>query len=133
RPLDVMALLIPIAALADPQRDDGRPDAIIGRGRMLIPMLASALSPDFAPATVTRALGAGSVAAIAARALGLDDAVAPMLDAALVAALGAPPAAASGLFAIARAAGWLAHTLEQRAAGVLLRPRARYTGAPVTP
>ena len=51
--------------------------------------------------------------------------------AALVAALGAPPAAASGLFALARSAGWLAHALEQRAAGFMLRPRARYTGVPV--
>ncbi|HSK02954.1 MAG TPA: citrate/2-methylcitrate synthase, partial [Kofleriaceae bacterium] len=48
--------------------------------------------------------------------------------AAVTAALGAPPSAASGLFAVARSAGWLAHVLEQRAAGFLLRPRARYTG-----
>jgi len=52
--------------------------------------------------------------------------------AALVAALGRPPEAASGLFAVARTAGWLAHALEQRALGVLLRPRARYVGPPVT-
>src|SRR5678815_1506439 len=47
--------------------------------------------------------------------------------AALVAALGAPPTAGTGLFAVARAAGWLAHAIEQRAAGFILRPRARYT------
>jgi citrate synthase len=52
--------------------------------------------------------------------------------AATVAALGAPPAAASGLFAVARSAGWLAHVLEQRAAGFMLRPRARYTGVPIS-
>ncbi|HEU0037183.1 MAG TPA: citrate/2-methylcitrate synthase [Kofleriaceae bacterium] len=51
--------------------------------------------------------------------------------AALVAALGAPAAAGSGLFAVARSAGWLAHVLEQRAAGFLLRPRARYVGVPL--
>jgi citrate synthase len=277
RPLDVMPVLIELAALADPQRRDGRPDAIIGRGRALIPLLAAALAPDFAAALVTRALGAPSVATIAARALGLDDSAAPTLDrvlvlladhelnassftariaastdadpyacvaaalatlsgpkhgsaselvarfadevggpeharaavralrkkgevppgfghplypagdprtapvldltrqllqtarpnvgprartllavidalqgaakrdrskasaepsvdvglAALVDVLGALPAAGPGLFAVARSAGWLAHALEQRAAGFLLRPRARYTGVPV--
>jgi len=42
------------------------------------------------------------------------------------------PPAGSGLFAVARSAGWLAHALEQRAAGYLLRPRARYTGVAVS-
>lgn len=260
-PLDVMPLLVQVAALADPERGDGRPDAIVGRGRQLIPLLAAALAPAFTAATVTRALGAGSVAQIAARALGIDEAHAPILDqvfvlladhelnassftariaastdadpyacvaaalaslsgpkhgsaslevsrfadevgspdaakaavralrkkgqvppgfghplyatgdprtppllaavaqiganrrartllavidattdarpsvdvglAALVAALGAPDTAGPGLFAVARSAGWLAHALEQRAAGHLLRPRARYIGAPV--
>jgi citrate synthase len=69
--------------------------------------------------------------------LALADALpdeAPNVDlglAALIASLGAPPAAASGLFAVARSAGWIAHALEQRAAGFLLRPRARYTGVPI--
>lgn len=256
RPLDVMSLLVPIAGLADKSRSDGRPDAIIARGRMLIPLLAAALASDFV--TGTRALSAGSIAAIAARALDVDDvadldmvlivladhelnassfaarvaastdadpyacisaalatvsgpkhgsaaeAIARFADevgspdaalgavralrrkgesppgfghqlypdgdpravpllahaarratskrartilaiaehakypsvdvglAALVAALGAQPSAGSGLFALARSAGWLAHVIEQRAAGFLLRPRARYTGVPVT-
>ena len=269
KPLEVMPVMIDIAALADPQRRDGRPDAIIGRGRALIPLLTAALAADFAAATVTRALGAGHVAMIAARALGLDDSAARVIDpalvlladhelnassftariaastgadpyacvgaalatlsgpkhgaapelvarfadevggpehakaavralkkrgeeppgfghtlypagdpravpllamakdllgssrspfarrartlfaiidavgskaapsvdvglAALVAALGVQPAAGSGFYAIARSAGWLAHALEQRAAGFLLRPRARYTGVPVS-
>jgi len=261
-PLDVMPLLVQIAALADPERHDRRPDAIIARGRQVIPLLASALAPGFPAAIVSRALGASSIAAIAVRALGLsDDAVsvidrvlvlladhelnassftarvtastdadpyaciaaalatlsgprhgsaslevsafgdelgspeaaraavralrkkgqvppgfghplypsgdprtAPLLEAAarragsskqtrtllalvdatkdahpsvdvglaaLVAALGAPPSAGPGLFAVARTAGWLAHALEQRAAGFLLRPRARYVGVPI--
>jgi citrate synthase len=53
------------------------------------------------------------------------------LDAGLVAvtaALGLSPGAASGLFALGRTAGWIAHALEQRAQGFLLRPRARYIG-----
>lgn len=261
-PLDVMPLLVQIAALADPDRNDRRPDAMLARGRQLIPLLAAALAPGFPAATVTRALGAGSIAAIAARALGLADDLAPVIDrvlvlladhelnassftarvaasteadpyaciaaalatlsgprhgsasadvaafadelgspdaartavralrkrgqlppgfghplyasgdprtqplldaaaalgpakrtrtllalvdatreahptvdvglAALVAALGAPGSAGPGLFAVARTAGWLAHALEQRAAGFMLRPRARYVGVPIS-
>jgi citrate synthase len=284
-PLEAMPLLVQIVALADPERDDLRPDALVTRGRRLIPLLAAALAPGFVPATmtegersiaghgprdslargnprgITRALGAPSVAQIAARALGLADELAPVLDTALVLladhelnassftariaastdadpyacvaaalatlsgrkhgtapdevarfvasvgspeaaraavralrkrgevppgfghplypagdprapplleaaarlahgkqlrtllaiidattdaapsvdvglialtiALGLPPATGAGLFAVARAAGWLAHALEQRAAGYLLRPRARYIGPPV--
>jgi citrate synthase len=263
-PLEVMSLLVEIAALSDRDGDlrgDLRPDALIACGRRLIPLLAAALAPGFVAAAVTRALGASSVAQIAARAIGVSDEVAPAINTALVlladhelnassfaariaastdagpyacvsaalatasgtrhgsapeqvarfaaaigspeavraqvralrkrgevppgfghpiypagdprappllevaarlpqarhartlfalvdatsdaaptcdvglaalaAALGAPPATASGLFAVARAAGWLAHALEQRAAGYLLRPRARYTGVPV--
>lgn len=43
-------------------------------------------------------------------------------------AAGLPPGSATALFALGRAAGWVAHVLEQRAAGFLLRPRARYVG-----
>lgn len=44
----------------------------------------------------------------------------------LVRSLGLPDAAASGLFAVGRSAGWVAHVLEQRMAGFLIRPRALY-------
>ena len=54
-PLDVMPLLVQVAALADPERDDRRPDAFVTRGRRLIPLLAAALAPGFGAATVTRA------------------------------------------------------------------------------
>lgn len=53
------------------------------------------------------------------------------LDLGLVAAsiaLGFPPGAAAGLFAIGRTAGWVAHVQEQRASGQPIRPRARYVG-----
>src|SRR4051794_24674816 len=57
-PLEVMPLLVNVASLADSQRRDERPDAIVVRGRTLIPLLAASLAPDFAAstATVTRAL-----------------------------------------------------------------------------
>jgi citrate synthase len=57
---------------------------------------------------------------------------APNLDSGLVAlraALGLPRGTAVGVFAIGRMAGWVAHVLEQYAAGFLFRPRARYLGA----
>src|SRR5262249_32315096 len=83
-PLDIMRISIEVAALADPQRRDGRPDAIIARGRNLIPLLAAALAPEFAAATATRALRGRSIAVIAARALGLEDHAASILDVVLV-------------------------------------------------
>jgi len=55
----------------------------------------------------------------------------PNVDSAAVAlraALGMPPGAVAGLFAVGRSAGWVAHALEQVATGHLLRPRARYSG-----
>lgn len=262
KPIEAMSLVVQVAALADPGRDDRRPDAMVARGRQLIPLLAAALAPGLGAASFTRALGAPTVARIAARALAADDELAPVIDrvlvlladhelnassfaariaastgadpyacvsaalatasgprhgsapeevarfadelgspesartavralrkrglvppgfghtlypegdprarpvleavaklphrnarlvrallavadatdapptidvglAALAAAIGAPPSAATGLFAVARSAGWLAHALEQRAAGSRLRPRARYIGTPV--
>jgi citrate synthase len=53
----------------------------------------------------------------------------PSMDLGLVMlaqALGLPPGGAATLFAVGRAAGWVAHVLEQREQGHLLRPRARY-------
>jgi citrate synthase len=55
------------------------------------------------------------------------------VDLALVAlcrALGLPRGAPAGVFAIGRVAGWVAHALEQRAQGYLLRPRSRYLPTP---
>lgn len=55
----------------------------------------------------------------------------PTIDHALVvasAALELPPGSATAIFAVGRAIGYVAHALEQRASGQLLRPRARYVG-----
>lgn len=42
--------------------------------------------------------------------------------------LGLPDGAALALLAMARTAGWIAHALEQRGDGRMIRPRARYVG-----
>ncbi len=66
----------------------------------------------------------------AAEALGMER---PNLDFGLVAvatALGLPRGAPAIIFCLGRIAGWTAHIQEQREAGVLLRPRARYVGPP---
>lgn len=55
----------------------------------------------------------------------------PTLDVGLVAAsaaLSLRPGSALAIFACGRLGGWIAHAVEQRAAGYLLRPRARYVG-----
>jgi citrate synthase len=39
-----------------------------------------------------------------------------------------PAGSAALLFALGRSAGWVAHVLEQRTKGAVLRPRARYVG-----
>lgn len=57
----------------------------------------------------------------------------PSLDfalAAIVSIYGWSPDAGLALFAAGRMAGWLAHALEQRASGGLIRPRATYAGVP---
>jgi citrate synthase len=111
-----------------------RGEAIAGFGHTLYP----AGDPRVAPL-----LHAASDAAKRPRALATVLAVAgamkrarrelPNLDFGLVAvsrALGLPKGSAAALFALGRTAGWVAHALEQRAAGYLLRPRARYVGEP---
>jgi len=51
---------------------------------------------------------------------------------AMAAALKMPPSSPGALMALGRTAGWVAHVFEQRLAGLLVRPRARYVGpAPI--
>jgi citrate synthase len=66
-------------------------------------------------------------------AVGASGRPGPTLDVGLVAlarSLDLPKGSAGALFAMGRAAGWVAHVFEQRASGHLLRPRARYIGPP---
>ncbi|MET0445305.1 MAG: citrate synthase, partial [Pseudorhodoplanes sp.] len=51
----------------------------------------------------------------------------------MAAAFGLPAEAPLVIFALSRSTGWLAHAMEQVLTGRLIRPRARYTGPPVTP
>lgn len=46
-----------------------------------------------------------------------------------VRAFGLPPGSASALWILSRCAGWIAHAVEQRTLGFMLRPRARYTAS----
>jgi citrate synthase len=58
---------------------------------------------------------------------------APNIDFGLVAlarVVGLPPGAPLQLLALGRTVGWIAHAIEQVADGRLIRPRARYVGAP---
>jgi citrate synthase len=52
----------------------------------------------------------------------------PLALAVLCAVLAVPPGTPGALMSVGRAAGWVAHALEQRLAGFLVRPRARYIG-----
>jgi len=109
-----------------------RGDAIPGFGHPFYPAgdpraaallrLASAQSTSRASVQVMRAL---------AETMAEAGHPAPAMDFGLVAvaqALGLPRGAATALFALGRGAGWVAHVLEQRRQGFLLRPTARYIG-----
>ncbi len=113
---DRLRLGDPIAGFGHPLYPSGDPRAA--------PMFALAKKLSPSDRTVRTLLALGARVARTRREL-------PNVDAAIVAvaaALGAPPGAAQVLFVLGRVAGWVAHVLEQRAAGFILRPRARYIG-----
>jgi citrate synthase len=87
---------------------------------------------DVRATSLLAALKPKAVIAGALRALERETGDKPNCDAALAAMtrdLGLPDNAPFCIFALARMTGWLAHAMEQRETGRIIRPRARYTGA----
>jgi len=103
-----------------------------------LPGLGQPLYPDGDPRA--DALFAATIAAVPAAGPRIEAAVAaagrlsgqrPNVDFALAAAttaLGLAQGAALSIFVVGRTVGWIAHAIEQYQSGVLIRPRARYTG-----
>jgi len=118
------------AAAVAARRDRG--EAVPGFGHTLYPkgdprgamLLADCQAFPTRTREVRTLLSATNAMALVARE-------SPTIDVGLVAiasALGLPRGAALAIFACGRLAGWVAHALEQRQDGFLLRPRARYIG-----
>ncbi len=86
---------------------------------------------DIRATNLIAALKPRAAIARALRALEQETGERPNCDAALAAMtreLGLPDEATFSVFALARMTGWLAHAMEQRETGRIIRPRARYTG-----
>ncbi len=127
-----------VAEIDRPERAEAVVHARIRRGESL-PGFGHPLYPKGDPRApallaVARSLGPhprveASCALVDVAARELE--AAPNIDLGLIAlteALGLPAREAPGLIAVGRAAGWVAHALEQYASGELIRPRARFTG-----
>jgi len=107
-----------------------RGEVIEGFGHPLYPggdpraSLLLAMLPKGKAATFARELAAAAKGVIGE---------APTVDFALVAlarTLGLPSGSALTLFAIGRTIGWIGHAIEQYEANAIIRPRAKYVGAP---
>jgi citrate synthase len=122
----------PAGARAEVLGRTRRGEAVPGFGHVLYPE-GDPRAPPLLRAAVELAPQGGPLRTLLAlleamRAQGGDP---PTVDCGLVAltlALGLPPGSAAAIFAVGRAAGWVAHVFEQREEGFLLRPRARYVG-----
>jgi citrate synthase len=128
-----------VEEVGDPRRADavvaaraGRGEAIPGFGHPLYPSGDPRVPPLLEAAeNVARKSKKVAVVLSVADAMRRARREPPNLDFGLVVmarALDLPKGAASVLFSIGRTAGWVAHALEQREAGYLLRPRAQYIG-----
>ena len=107
-----------------------RGEALPGLGQPLYPRgdpRAAAIITAIGEALPAAGARVGAAAAAAFELTGEH----PNVDFALGAAttaLGLPPSGALGIFLVARSVGWIAHAIEQYESGMLIRPRARYTG-----
>jgi len=122
----------PERARAAVQERARRGEAMPGFGHRLYPEGDPRTQPLLRAAAelAPRSVAVRTILAIeeAMRESGREPASVDIALVALSAALGAAPGSAAGLFAVGRCAGWIAHALEQRSAGFMVRPRARYTG-----
>jgi len=103
-----------------------RGEPMLGFGHQLYPL------GDIRAISLLRALKPASRIARALRVAEKESGAAANIDMALAALtreLGLIDEAPFVLFAIGRMAGWLAHAMEQKQTGRLIRPRARYVGA----
>jgi citrate synthase len=126
----VLALVHDIAA--DPAGAESGLREWLGEGR-IVPGFGHRLYP-FGDPRAAELLAAIEIPASYRALLDAADAVIgdyPNVDfalAALTLTYDLPPDAPLTIFALARAAGWLAHMLEQIQSGAIIRPRARYVG-----
>jgi citrate synthase len=89
-----------------------------------------ALGPDAGRLAFAAEVERRALAALARRKPGRMLQTNVELNAALLLdAVGLPREAFTPVFALARSAGWIAHALEQRKTGRMIRPRSRYVGA----
>jgi citrate synthase len=128
-PVRALAQLDQLAAakdiVAEAKAMVARGDHIAGWSHPLYP------EGDIRATNLLAALKPKAVIAKALRALELQTGDKPNCDAALAAMtrdLGLPDEATFSVFALARMTGWLAHAMEQRETGRIIRPRARYVG-----
>jgi citrate synthase len=92
-----------------------------------VPSIGHPLYPDGDPRAVAILYALSVIVPHSRRLVGRQ----PNVDFALGAATTAlelPQGAALSLFVIGRTVGWIAHAIEQYESGVLIRPRAHYTG-----
>ena len=102
-----------------------RGEPVLGFGHQLYPL------GDPRAASLLRAVRPRAAIARALRIAEIEVGAPPNVDMALAVTtreLGLPDEAPFIMFSIGRMAGWLAHAIEQRETGRLIRPRARYVG-----